>query len=127
MAKSVREISFTAPNRVGVLANVTKALKQARVNIQHVAAWSEGGKAHFQLATNQNARARRALSKLGIRSSEKRTLVLNLRNKVGSLERIARRLAKAKVNISCLMATTSGKRAAVVFNTSNNSKAGRVV
>lgn len=127
MAKSVKEVMFSTSNRVGMLEKVTQALKKARVNIQHICAWGEGGKAHFSLVTNSNARARRALSRLGIRSSEKEGLLLNLKNKIGSLERIAKRLAKAKINISCLSATTAGSRASVLFHTSNNRKAKRVV
>ena len=127
MAKKTKELRFSAPNRVGVLNKITEALRQAKVNIQHVAAWSEGSKAYFNLVTNNNARARRALSKVGVRSGEGEVLVLNLRNKVGSLGRVAKRLAKAKVNISCLSATTSGKRASVLINTSNNRKASRLV
>lgn len=127
MAKKAKEIRFSTSNRVGMLDKVTQALKQARVNIQHVAAWSEGSKAYFSLVTNNNSRASRALRRLGVRPRQGEVLVLNLQNKVGSLGRVARRLAKAKVNISCLTATTSGNRASVLINTSNNRKAQRVV
>lgn len=127
MAKAAKEITFATGNRVGVLDKVAQALQKARVNIQHICAWSEGSKAHFALVTNSNARARKALSKLGIRSGEKDVLLLSLQNKVGSLGRVARRLAKANVNISCITATTAGKRASVLLTTSNNRKARRVV
>jgi hypothetical protein len=115
------------PNRVGALSRVTEALKKARVNILHVAAWSEGGKAHFHLVTSKNAAARRALSRLGVRSREGDVVVVNLRNKVGVLDRVAHRLAKGGVNISCLSATTGGKSVAVILNTRQNRKALRVL
>ena len=127
MAKKTKEIQFSTRNRVGVLGKITDALKHAKVNIQHVAAWSHGNKAFFSLVTSNNGRARRALGKLGVRSRENDVLVLNLQNKVGSLERVAKRLAKAKVNIACLTATTAGKRASVLLHTSNDSKARRIV
>jgi hypothetical protein len=127
MSKRTKEITFSTPNRVGVLEKVTAALKDSKVNIQHVAAWSDRGKAFFNLVTNNNARARRALGRAGIRSREKDVLVLNLQNKVGSLERVAKRLAKGHVNISCLTATTSGRRASVLMSTADNRKAQRLV
>ena len=127
MAKKTKEITFSTPNRVGVLEKVTSAFKEGKVNIQHVAAWSEGGKAFFNVVTSNNACARRALSKAGIRSHERDVLVLNLQNKVGSLERVAKRLSKGRVNISCLMATTAGNRASVLINTQNNRKAQRLI
>ncbi|MBI1978143.1 MAG: ACT domain-containing protein [Candidatus Omnitrophica bacterium] len=127
MAKKVKELRFSVRDRVGALATITAALKAARVNIIHVAAWSEGGRGFFNLVTSNNARAKKVLRKLGISSSESDVLVLSLGNKVGALERVARKLAKAKVNISCLSATTSGPRASVLINTRNNAKAARVV
>ncbi len=127
MAKRVKELHFTVNNKVGVLAKVTAALKAARVNIVHAVAWTEGPKGHFDIVTNNNAKAKKALGKIGIRTGDCDAVVLTLRNKVGSLERVAKRLAKAKVNIACLSATTTGPRTSVVIHTQNNAKAARVV
>ena len=127
MAKKIKELQFSMRNKVGLLDKVTESLKKAKVNILHIPAWSEGGKAHFQLVTNQNARAAKALRKIGVRAGQKNALVLGLQNRVGILNRVAHRLAKAKVNISCLSATTGGKRVAVILSTNNDAKASRVV
>ncbi len=127
MAKRVKEIYFTAPNKVGVLAKVTQTLKAARVNIIHAVAWTEGAKGHFDMVTNNNAKAKKALAKIGIRAGDCDAVVLTLRNKVGSLDRAAKRLAKAKVNISCISATGAGPRTSVVLHTTNNAKAARLV
>ena len=127
MAKKMKELQFSTPNRVGVLASVTDALKKARVNIVEIWACGEGSKACFGIVTNRNAAAKQALKKLGIKTSEKEVLVSNLANKVGSLAAFSRKLAKARVNITCLSATTNGKRAAVLFSTSSNNKARRLV
>ena len=127
MAKKVKELQFQVRDRVGVLATVTAALQAAKVNILHIAGWSEGGKGFFSVVTNNNAKARQTLRKLGISSKESEGIVLSLRNKVGALARAARRLAKAKVNITCLSATTSGKRASILMHTKNNAKAARII
>ncbi len=127
MAKKAKQLQFSTPNRPGVLASVTDALKKARINIVDICAWGEGSKACFGLITTRNAAAKKALKKLGFSASEKEVLLLNLKNSVGSLSRVARKLAKAKVNITCLDATTAGKRATVLINTSNNKKAARLV
>lgn len=126
MAKRVKELRFSVNNKVGVLAKVTAALKAARVNMIHATAWVEGSKGYFTIVTNNNAKAKKALSKIGIRAGEGDVVVLTLKNKVGALERAARRLAKAKVNIMCLSATTGGSRTSVLIHTKNNSKAARV-
>ena len=127
MAKRVKELKFSVNNKVGVLAKVTSALKTAGVNIIHATAWAEGSKGYFCMVTNSNAKAKKALSKIGIRASEGDVVVLTLKNKVGSLERAARKLARANVNIMCLSATTGGSRTSVLIHTKNNSRAARIV
>ncbi len=127
MAKRVKEIQFSVKNRVGVLAKVTAALKVAGVNLIHATAWSEGSKGYFCLVTNNNSKARKTLRKLGIKSTEGDVVVLTLWNKVGTLEEAARKLAKARINITCLSATMGGLRTAVLIHTKNNAKAAKVV
>ena len=127
MAKRMKELQFTVPNKVGVLSKVTAVLKAAKVNILHAWACGEGATGYFGLVTSNNARARKALAKIGVKAGEKDVLVLTLSNRVGALDRAARRLAKAKVNITCLSATSAGGRVAVLFNTRNNKKAQRLV
>ena len=128
MAKKLKEVQLSVTNKVGTLGKITDALKKARVNMLHIWACGEGPKGHFGLVTSSNAKAKAALHKLGVRSfSEKEVLVVNLPNKAGALERVAAKLAKARVNITCLSATSGGKRTSVLLNTRNNSKAARLV
>jgi len=123
MAKKVKELRFTVKNKIGALAEITKALKAAKVNMLHIAAWGQGGTGYFNLVTDHNARAKKALKKLGVTAKEKDLLVLTLQNKVGALDRVAHRLAKAGINITGISATSGAKRVAVLLNTKNNSKA----
>ena len=127
MAKKVKELQFSTPNRVGTLAKITDAFKKARVNISQIWACGEGSTACFGIVTDNNAKAKKLLKAHKITVKEKDILVLNLANKVGSLFNVANRLSKAKINITCLSATTNGKRASVVISTSNNNKAKSLV
>ncbi len=127
MAKSAKEIMFSVPNKVGTLAKITGVLKSARVNILHMWACGDGSKGHFGLVTSNNGRARLALRKLGIATSEHDILVVSMRNKVGSLDRLARKLAKSRVNVTCVSATSGGTSTAVLINTRSNAKARRLV
>ena len=123
MAKALKELHFSTPNRVGVLNKVTGALSRANVNILHAWACGEGATGYFGLVTNNNSKAKKALKGLGISAKEKEVLMITLANKKGALARVAARLAKAKVNLTCLSATTGGSRVAVLFSTKSNSKA----
>ncbi len=127
MAKKLKELQFETPNKVGVLCKVTCVLKEAGVNILHAWACGEGSKGQFGLVTGNNAKAKKALKKLGISAKEKDILAVTLSHKVGSLERVAHKLAKAGVSVTCLSATSAGNRVTVLLNTKNNNKAQRLV
>jgi hypothetical protein len=127
MAKMVKELSFSMPNKAGQLGAVASVLRKARVNILEIAAWTEGKKAMFRIATNNNAKARQALRAAGIRAGEGQVLMVNLRNRVGALERVGKKLAKAGISLHCVVATTSGKTASVVLAGGNLKKAKRIL
>jgi hypothetical protein len=123
MAKKLKELQFETPNKVGVLCKVTCVLKEAGVNILHAWACGEGSKGHFGLVTSDNVKAKKALKRLNISTKEKEVLAVTLAHKAGSLERVAHRLAKAGVSVTCLSATSAGNHVTVLFNTKNNRKA----
>ena len=127
MAQKLKELQFETPNKVGVLCKVTCVLKEAKVNILHAWACGEGAKGQFGIVTSNNAKAKKALKSLKISAREKEVLAVTLSHKVGSLERIAHKLAKAGVSLTCLSATSAGNRVTVLFNTKNNAKAQKLV
>ena len=127
MAKSVKELQFSCVNKVGMLSKVTGAIQAAGVNIQHAWACGEGAKGHFGLVTSNNGKAKRALKKIGISAKEHDLLVVGLPNKAGALAKKAAKLAKARINVSCVSATSAGNRVALLIGTSNNRKAAKLV
>ena len=127
MAKIVKELTFETPNRTGVLSEVTQALKNAGVNLLHAWACGEGKKGYFGLVTSNNSKAARAVKALGFWPQQSEALLLTLPNKKGALAAKAGRLARARVNVKCLSATSAGNRVAVVMTTSNNRKAAKLI
>lgn len=129
MAKSLKELQFQTPDRTGMLSRVAAALKETRVNLEQAWAYADGSKGYFGIVTSNNTKARKALKKIGVKKfTEKEVLMVTLPNRVGALERIATRLAKGGVNVTCLSATSAGKnRVGVLVGTKNNSKARRLI
>lgn len=127
MAIKAKELQFTVKNKIGALAEITQVLKTAKVNMLHIAAWEEGAKGGFILVTADNAAAKKALKKLGVSAAEKDVLVVRLRNRPGALDRIAKKLAKNKIDVKVLFATTGGKTVAVMIDTKNNAKAAKII
>lgn len=128
MARLLKELQFKTPNRTGVLSKVANVLKDAGVNLIHAWACGEGSHGYFGVVTSNNARAKKALRKLSIHGVEKEILMVSLPNKKGQLARIADKLAKARIGVTCLSATSGGgNRVAVLINTRNNRKARRII
>jgi hypothetical protein len=126
MAKKAIELQFSIPNRVGGLEAITSALKSEKINILHMAAWVEEGEAFVNMVVNNNAKAVKALKKIGATPMEKEVLIVTLQNRVGSLNQIATKLAKANIDIKCLTATSGVGKVAVLLSTDDNTKAAKV-
>ena len=69
-AKKVKEISFSMPDKVGLLSEVTTAIAGAKVNITAICAYAMENSAYFMLTTDSNAKAKKALAPLGFTIEE---------------------------------------------------------
>ncbi len=127
-ARKAREISFTIPNKVGLLSEVTASIAAAKVNIAAVCAYGMGDSATFMLVTDSNAKAKKALSSLGAAVEEKDVVEVELPNKPGELQKVAKRIGDAGIDIEYMYATAgAGRTAACVFKTADNAKAIKVI
>jgi hypothetical protein len=109
-------------DRPGQLAAATKALADAGVNLWGSAASTARGKGTvgFVVKDKDASKARRALSKAKIRATERKTIEVRLSDKPGSLNRVAGRLAKKKVNIASAYVLAPGRgNVTVAFGVKN--------
>lgn len=117
------EIVAAIPARVGLLADVTDAIKAAGVNISAVSAYERDGVGKFLLVTDDNAKALAALGRLNAETREREVVVLELADQPGALEEAARKVAEADVNIEYTFGTVGpGGVARVVMTTSDDQK-----
>ena len=121
------QLTVSLKSKPGVLAQLSKTLADARVNIVSLSADAVSGRGKVRVIVNDAAKAKRALRRAKYRVSEEPAFVVRLRNKPGSLARVAGRLAKARVNIKSAYATTAGRGAAVVFTVGSVTKARKVL
>ncbi len=130
MAKATKTklLSFSMKDRPGLLAEVTESLAKAKVNITAVCAYAMDDTAHFEMTTDSNAKAKKALGGLGLKVEEQDIISVEMPNKVGELRKVAKILADAGINISYTYGTTSaGKAATCLFSTSDDKKAIRLI
>src|SRR4030042_4395984 len=127
-ARKVKEIGFTMPNKVGLLSEVTTAIAGAKVNITAICAYGLEDSAYFMLATNSNAKAKKALAPLGVAIEEKDVVEVEALDKPGELQKVAKKIADAGIDIEYMYATaSSGKKETCIFMTSDNKKAIKVI
>jgi hypothetical protein len=121
------QLTISLKSKTGVLAQLARTLADARVNIISLSAESAAGRGKIRVIVNDPVQAKRALRRGKYRFSEEPAFVVRLRNKPGSLARVAGKLAKARVNIKSAYATTAGRGAAVVITVGSVAKARKVL
>ncbi len=127
-ARKVKEISLTMANKVGLLLEVTAALAKAKINITALCAYAMENTAYFMLTTDGHAKAKKALASLGVKVEEKDVVQVEIPNKTGELEKVAKRIAGAGIDIQYMYGTAgTGKTAVGVFKTVDDAKAIKVI
>jgi len=121
------QLTVSLKSRPGVLAQLASTLSAAGVNIASLSADAVSGRGKIRIIVNDPVKAKRALRRAKYRFSEEPAFVVRMRNKPGTLARVAGKLAKARVNIKSAYATTAGRGAAVVFTVGSVAKARKVL
>jgi hypothetical protein len=123
------QLTLSLVSRPGTLATLTRTLADAGVNILALSAAETSGRGKIRLLVNDPVKARRALRKAKYRTTEQPAFALRLRNKPGALARVAARLAKERINVRSIYATTAGRGAAGVVLTvgGNPSRARKIL
>jgi hypothetical protein len=127
-ARKVKEISFTMANRVGLLSEVTTAVAGAKVNITGICAYAMENNAYFMLTVDSNAKAKKALASLGVGIEEKDVVEVEMANKPGELQKVAKKIADAGIDIGYMYGTAGkGKTPTCVFKTSDDQKTIKII
>lgn len=123
------QLTLSLVSRPGTLATLARTLADAGVNITALSAAEVTGRGKIRLLVKDPVRAKRALRKAKYRFTEEPAFALRLRNKPGALARVSARLAKERINVRSIYATTAGRGAAVAVLTvgGNAGKARKVL
>jgi len=127
-AKKVKNLSFTLPNKVGLLCDISSALANAKIGINAVYAYDTEDRACFMLAVDRPARALKVLAGMGAEIKEEDMVAVEIPHRVGELMKVTKKLADAGINIALTYGTTgTGKVGTCFFKTADNKKAIRVI
>jgi len=123
-AKKLKQLIFFLPNKVGLLAEVASAVSRAKVNIETICAYEKNDKGFFKMVTDNNGTAKKVLTKMGAMVDVEDVLIVSVPNKVGQLEKLAKKIAEAGIDIYYAYGSPgAGKTTCLVFKTANDVKA----
>ncbi len=122
------EITATFQDAIGLTAKLAASLAAENVNILAATGYSassERRNATFTLIVDDFAKAERALERIGAEEiHESSVIMVETPNRPGALERVAKIIADAGINIYYFYATTSsGRTATSVIKTADDEKA----
>ena len=125
---SAKQLSVPVENRPGTLAQVARALGDAKVNILAFLTTTSGGEGAVHVVVDNVDKAKKALDSAGLSYSEADVLHIELRNAPGALGQFAEKLAANDINITSGYQTTAknSKKASLVLAVSDLEKAARI-
>ncbi len=127
-AKKVRQLQFMMPDKAGLLSEITAALSSAKVNITNICAYGMQGEATFMLTADSLAKAKKALKPLGVEVKEFEVVAVEMQNKTGELQKVAKRISDGGVNILYMYASAASSRSATcIFATSDDALAIKLI
>ncbi len=127
-ARMATQLVCSLPTRVGLLADIAETLRQANLNVIAISAYERDGNAKFLLVTSDNAEASDALGRFNADVREKSVVLVDMPNKAGALEEIAKKIAEAGINIEYSYGTAgAADKATVVFKTADDAKVASLV
>lgn len=98
----MNRIIVLAKNEVGVIADISRALADAGINIETISAEGLGEEGVITLTTDSYDGALRTLTDAGFKTVSDDSLVLRLQDEPGALAKVAERFKDAGVNIQSL-------------------------
>jgi len=120
-----KQLAIFLENRPGMLARVCDALTEARISIYAITTSDTVDHAVIRMVVSDPKRALQVFGEHGTLVVENEVLMVEADNKLGSLARIAHKLADARVNIEYTYSATNpnAKRGVLVLRVSNPHKA----
>jgi hypothetical protein len=107
-------------NEVGVLADITRILADARINVESINTQSAGDRGAVILTADDTDRALAVLNQAGYKAVSDEAVVVRLRDEPGALSRVADSLKQAGVNIQNLHILARQSGYALIALTTND-------
>ena len=108
-AKKIRQLSFSLPNRIGLLSELTSFLTAARINIEAI------------------RKAKRLIAHMGADVETEDVIAVEMTNKVGQLQQVAKKISDAELDISYVYGSPVKGKMTLILKTADDNKALKVL
>ncbi len=125
----VEQISIFLENKAGRLAEVSRILSEAGINIRALSLADTSDFGILRLIVNDNAKAKEVLKEHGFTVSRTDVLAVEVADRPGGLHQILNTLYKASINVEYMYAFVqqSGSNAVIIFRFDNIDEAARLL
>ena len=125
MAKTMKmkQLSFSLPNRIGLLSELSSFLTAAKVNIEAICAYGMGDEGYFMIVTDNNAKAKKVISQMGAEVKEEEVIAVEMPNRVGQMRQAAKQISDAGVDIHYVYGSPVKGKMTLIFKTADDKRA----
>ncbi len=125
--KKLKQLSFTLPDKIGLLAEVTAFITAAKINIEAICAYGMGDEGYFMIITDNNTKAKKVISNMGAEVKTENVIAVEVPNKAGQLQQVAKKISDAGIDIVYVYGSPVKKKMTLIFKTDNDKKAIKVL
>jgi hypothetical protein len=124
MAKAVKmkQLTFSLPNKIGLLSELASFLTAAGINIEAIGAYGVGDEGRFMLITDNNAKAKKLISHMGAEVETEDVIAVEVPNKVGQLQQVAKKISDAGLDIAYIYGSPVKGKMTLILKTADDKK-----
>jgi hypothetical protein len=122
-AMKMKQLSFSLPNKIGLLSELSSFLTAAKINIEAICAYGMGDEGYFMIVTDNNAKAKKVISQMGAEVKVEEVIAVEMPNKVGQLRQAAKQISDAGVDVHYVYGSPVKGKMTVIFKTADDKKA----
>jgi hypothetical protein len=122
-AMKIKQLSFSLPNRIGMISELSSFLTAAKINIEAICAYGMGDDGYFMIVTDNNTKAKKVISQMGAEVKVEDVIAAEVPNKVGQLRQVAKQISDAGVDIHYVYGSPVKGKMTLIFQTADDKKA----
>jgi hypothetical protein len=122
-AKKINQLTFSLPNRIGLLSELASFLTAAKINIEAIGAYGVGEEGRFMIVTDNNGKAKKLISHMGAEVKTEDVIAVEVPNRVGQLQQVAKKISDAGLDISYVYGSPVKGKMTLILKTADDKKA----